>query len=479
MRLTAIIFLFLNLLITCCFAGTRSLDRFFNTERLKSISYSIYAIDAESGKTVFASEQKSLSTASVMKLFTTAVAMEILGPDFTFETSLAYTGKIDPASGILEGDLVLKGGGDPAFFSAYFEDHYRNCFDDWTRILKTKGVKKITGRLLLDLSALDKSSVPGGWAWDDIGNYYGAGPSALSYRDNLYEIHFASQKTAGQPATILSKNPWIECLTLENRVISSVRSGDHTIVYGAPGCYNQFIEGTIPIDQADFVVKAAMPGPPFAAARDFLSVLRKNGVECACDTVVSASVDGDRRILIGDIKSPPLKDLIVPLNKESLNLFAEHLLLETGRKFAGTPSIEEGLKAYRQFCADHSISTIGFFPADGSGLSRSNALTARTLTETLKFIYDGRYRDQFFQSLPLAGVDGTLKNSFKGTPLEQNLRAKTGSMERVRSLAGTMKTSQGKPILFAIILNNFELTYPETSKLLETILLSFYYNEKN
>jgi len=95
----------------------------------------------------------------------------------------------------------------------------------------------------------------------------------------------------------------------------------------------------------------------------------------------------------------------------------------------------------------------------------------------MKFMYDGKCKDQFFHSLPVAGVDGTLKNSFKGTPLEQNLRGKTGSMERVRSLAGTMKTIDGKTILFAVLLNNFDLTAPETSKLLETILLSFYNNE--
>ncbi len=477
MRFSAIFLLLLQIQISQGFAGTKSVDRFFATDKLKTVSYSIYAIDAETGKKIHSSVQKSLSTASVMKLFTSAVALDMLGPEFTFTTSLEYTGVVDPATGVLSGNLVLKGGGDPAFYSSYFEEHYRNCFMDWIKALKTKGIKKINGRLLLDLTSMDKLSVPGGWAWDDIGNYYGAGVSALSFNDNLYEIHFASPATDGKGVTILSKNPEIAGLSLENKVISSVRAGDHTIVYGAPGSYNQYIEGTIPVNQSDFVVKAAMPDPPFVAAGTFLSGLTQSGIQITGDIGIAGTNDTAKRFLLGKIESPPLKELIVPLNKESLNLFAEHLLCEIGRKYAGKPSIENGIKAYHKFCEDKLISAAGFFPADGSGLSRSNALTAQTLVETMKYIYDGNSKDLFFQSLPVAGIDGTLKNSFKGTPLEQNLRAKTGSMERVRSLAGTMKTIDGKTIIFAVLLNNYDLTSPDLSKLLETILLSFYNNE--
>jgi D-alanyl-D-alanine carboxypeptidase/D-alanyl-D-alanine-endopeptidase (penicillin-binding protein 4) len=474
MRLLTIVLLLLQFIFSQGFAGTKPVDRFFNTERLSTVSYSIYAIDAETGKIILASDQKSLSTASVMKLFTTAVAIDMLGPAFTFSTSLGYTGKIDPETGELTGDLVLKGGGDPAFYSTYFSDFYSNCFENWIRDMKTAGLKKINGRLLLDLSAMDQTSVPGGWAWDDIGNYYGAGVSALSFRDNLYEIHFASPKTEGKEVTILAKKPEIAGLSLVNKVVSSFRTGDHTIAFGAPGSLSQYIVGTIPAGNADFVVKAAMPDPPAVAARTFLSSLRENGILITGNTGILPAQDSTGRVLLSSIESPPLKELIVPLNKESLNLYAEHLLREIGRKYAGEPTIENGLKAYRQFCKDKSISDLGFFPADGSGLSRSNALSTQTLVETMKFIYDGNSRELFFGSLPVAGIDGTLKNAFKGTPLEKNVRAKTGSMERVRSLAGTMTSIDGKTILFAVILNNFDLTSQESSKLLETILLSFY-----
>jgi serine-type D-Ala-D-Ala carboxypeptidase/endopeptidase (penicillin-binding protein 4) len=472
-----LILLFLSLILHpefCCFAQINSIDRFLNTGSLKTASCCIYAIDAKTGEKIAATEQKSLSTASVMKLFTSAVALDILGPDHTFSTSMAYSGILDRQTGLLKGNLILKGGGDPAFYSSFFEDHYRQCFDNWVMQLKKAGIKKIEGQLLLDLSSLNHESIPGGWNWDDIGNYYGAGVSALTFSDNLYDIHFSSPKTEGKVVTVLSRNPEIVGLSLENKVISSVKPGDHTIVYGAPGSLNQYIEGTIPVNQSDFVVKAAMPDPPLAAATAFLRKLKEQGIQLTGETVKIYSKDNSIPTMLVTQYSPPLKELIVPLNKESLNLYAEHLLREIGRKVSGEASLEKGLEAFRQYCTDKRIDASGFFPEDGSGLSRSNAMTAKTLVETLKHVYDGPMREIYFTSLPVAGVDGTLRNSFKGTRLEKNLRAKTGSMARVRSIAGTLTSKKGKTILFAILINHFDLTPAQMSGLLESILMSLY-----
>ncbi len=474
MRAFLILLLFLINNVNSGYSQNNSFDRFFGTGSLKTASYSIYVVDAKTGEKMDASEQKSLSTASVMKLFTTAVALDVLGPDFTFSTSLSYTGTPDPVTGILSGNLIMKGGGDPAFYSAFFEDHYKDCFDNWIEQLKKSGIKKIDGRLLLDLSAMNQASIPGGWVWEDIGNYYGAGVSALTFGDNLYEIHFSSPKSEGKPVTVQSKKPDIDGLILDNKVISSARSGDHTIAYGAPGSLHQYIEGTIPADQSDFVVKASMPDPPAVAASLFIRKMKASGIQITGGVTRFFPDDTTHRTILSSQLSPPLKDLIVPLNKESLNLFAEHLLREVGRKSSGEATVAKGIDAYRQFCTDKGIDAQGFFPEDGSGLTRSNAMTAKTLVETMKHVYDGPLREVFFNSLPIAGVDGTLRNSFKGTPLEKNVRAKTGSMARVRSIAGTMKTKSGKTILFAVLINNFDLTSAETSKLLESILLTFY-----
>lgn len=471
--------LFLFILLLCntfqsVFAQKNGIEPIFRAEKLKTASYSVYAIDANSGKQICGTDQKSLSTASVMKLFTTAVALELLGPDYTFTTSLLYSGHIDSQTETLTGNLILMGGGDPAFYSSFFQDHYKDCFENWIIQIKKSGIKKISGNLLIDLSALKSNTIPGGWGWDDIGNYYGAGVSALSYNDNLYEIHFSSSQTEGEKTVIRLVSPEIEELKLENHVLSSSLAGDHTIVYGAPGINRQRIEGTIPTNQSDFVVKAAMPDPPLIAAHDFLKKMKESGISFAGTIKEAPFTDHAQLTLLSIQDSPPLKELIVPLNKESLNLYSEHLLCEIGRKSSGEPSIKMGLKAFHKYCADNGIDTQGFFPADGSGLSRSNSLTSKTLVETLKHIYDSKYREIFFNAMPIAGVDGTLRNSFKGTVLEKNVTAKTGSMERVRSIAGLLHTRSKKTVLFAILINNFDLKSSESSKLLESVLLSLY-----
>jgi len=478
MRLFIFFSLALLLPFSTLHAETKKADHLFATGSLRTASYSIYAIDAQSGEVVLESAQKSLSTASVMKLFTTAVSLEILGPGYTFSTRLFRSGTLDPNTGILNGDLILCGGGDPAFYSSWFEDQYKGCFENWVSQLKDSGIRKINGNLLLDLSFAGHAMIPGGWVWEDIGNYYGAGVSALTFKDNQYEIHLSSPAAAGMQVTIMSILPGIAGLLPENRVKSSLQSGDHTIIYNAPGSNHPVIEGTIPVSQPDFVIKASMPEPPIVAGLDFMEKLKEGGVEISGDIRKLTNADEKVRTLVASQLSPPLKELIVPLNKESLNLFAEHLLCEIGRVKYGESSTEKGIEALHQFCRDNRIDTLGFFPTDGSGLSRSNALTAKTLVEMIRLMNESPFRDTFFNSLPVAGMDGTLRNSFKGTPLEKNVIAKTGSMARVRSLAGKLTTKNQKNIFFAILINNFDLTSAEASKLLESILLSLYNDVK-
>jgi D-alanyl-D-alanine carboxypeptidase/D-alanyl-D-alanine-endopeptidase (penicillin-binding protein 4) len=247
------------------------------------------------------------------------------------------------------------------------------------------------------------------------------------------------------------------------------------------------VEGTIPVSKDDFVVKASMTDPAMVAGQTFRKKILEGGLTISGGVVRMAANDTTRGILVSNFQSPPLKDLIVRLNKESLNLFAEHLLREIGRVRLGESgnrqnsesTLAKGLETYQQFCMEKGIFAEGFFPTDGSGLSRSNALTARTLVETMKTVYDGPNRELLFNSFPVAGVDGTLRNSFKGTPLEKNLKAKTGSMARVRSIAGMMQTKSGKTVLVAIILNNFDLPTSGASKLLESILMTIYNEQGN
>ncbi len=441
---------------------------------LRNAGYSVYVTDAVDGKVLFATPQVSLVPASVMKVITTAAALEILGPDFVFHTQLGTTGKVNAETGLLEGNLVLKGGCDPAFYSEYFPEHYRGTFEAWVAALLKAGVKSVHGDFIVDLSQLNGSSIPGGWLWEDIGNYYGAGISALTYSDNYYKIHFSAPSQTDIPVIISKTEPQIDSLTLINKVLSSEVNRDLAFIYGAPGSYSQLVEGTIPKGHSDFIVRAAMPDPAHIAANEFIKILKYNKIEISGKILFVNKSPNEAITLVADKTSPPLRDLLIPLNKESINLFAEHLLREIGRARKGSYSLDSSIVALKEFWHDKGIFLKGFYPTDGSGLSRSNGICPRTLSEVLRYMYLSKYRDDFFNSLPVAGQSGTLQSAFKGTRLENNLRAKTGSMTRVRSMAGIFTSQNGKKVIFAIITNNFEGTQDSARYSIEELLNKIY-----
>jgi serine-type D-Ala-D-Ala carboxypeptidase/endopeptidase (penicillin-binding protein 4) len=423
---------------------------------LQNAAYSAYVIDAENGSVIYMTPQVSLVPASVMKIVTTAAALEILGANFEFHTQLGFTGKLNAETGLLDGNLVLRGGCDPAFYSECFPEHYKGTFEAWAAELSRAGVKNIQGNLIVDLSQMNGLSVPGGWLWEDIGNYYGTGVSALTYSDNFYKIHFSSANEPDIPVTISRAEPNIDSLSLKNDVVSSSVNRDRVTVYGAPGSYSQLAKGTIPKGRQDFTLKAAMPDPPRIAASEFTKILDSNNINISGKILYVSSSPTEAFTLVADKRSPPLRDLIVPLNKESINLFAEHLLREIGRVRKGSSSLDSSVIAMKEFWHEKKIFLAGFYPTDGSGLSRSNGICPRTLAEVIRYMYFSPNRKDFFNSLPVAGKDGTLQSVFKGSKLENNLQAKTGSMTRVKSMAGIFTNQGGKKIIFAIITNNFE-----------------------
>lgn len=444
------------------------------TDLLRNAGYSYYVIDATDGRVLGETSQVSLVPASVMKLVTTAAALEILGADFKFHTQLGITGKVNAGTGVLEGNLVLRGGCDPAFFSEYFTDYYKGTFETWAEALSKAGVKRIQGDLIIDLSHMNGLSVPGGWVWEDIGNYYGAGVSALSYSDNYYKIHFSSPAEPGKSVTISGVSPAIDGLCLTNKVVSSEINRDLAVVYGTPGSFSQLVEGTIPKGNADFIVKAAIPDPPKVAVNEFVKILKYYNIGFSGKMVYSNLSPAEEFTIIAEKSSPALRDLIVPLNHESINLFAEHLLREIGRARKGSSLLDSSLVALNEFWHSKNIFLDGFYATDGSGLSRSNGICPRTLAEILRYMYLSPNRDDFFNSLPVAGRSGTLQYSYKGTKFEDNLRAKTGSMTRVRSMAGIFTNQKGNKVIFAVITNNFKGPQASAGLALEDFMNKIY-----
>lgn len=473
MKKGTLIAIFCGVLSFC--QAQNKLTTILSSRILHTASYSYYAVDASTGEVIVESPQISLMPASVEKIVTTAAALEILGPEFRFTTDLGYAGTLNHEKKILKGELIIRGGCDPAFYSQYFKEYYRGTFEEWADKILKAGIKRVKGDLIVDVSAMDNATIPGEWVWEDIGNYYGTGVSAMSYSDNSYDIHLSSPAEEGKPTSVVSTDPPVDGLKLENNVVSSSVDLDQAVVYAAPLSKHQVVKGTIPKAKSNFVVKAATPDPAVSAAAEFRRVLLRKGI--IIEGKISKRKQPKARQVTGlaEKKSPELRDLIIPLNHQSINLFAEHLLREIGRAKKNDPCLDSSTVALNEFWKTKGIFTEGFFPSDGSGLSRSNNICPRTVVEMLDYINKSQYRDYFYNSLPVAGESGTLRNSFHGTPLESNLRAKTGTIKRVKSLAGYFTNQEGRKVIFALIFNNYSGPVAGVKLLTEQFLKEMFY----
>lgn len=435
---------------------------------LEHASIGIAVSDNQNGEELIKSEpQLSLVPASILKVVTTATALEVFGPDFRFKTTLSYSGII--RNDTLLGDLQIIGGGDPTLGSEYFPEN-KQFQEEWIKALQSKNIKVITGSLILDATIYESQMIPNTWIWEDIGNYFGAGASGISVFDNLYEIHLKSGSKAGGPTQIVRIVPEIPNLDLQNEVLSSDLNSDQSYVFGSPEENKRVIRGTIPKNQPDFVVKASVPHPAALLASEFRKNLSINGISVSGVTKYEKAKVGSFSHL-SVIQSPPLRDIIRVTNHESVNLFAEHLLKHLAFQKNGLGTTKDGCKFVVQFWKDKGLDMTGFFMNDGSGLSRFNAITASQIVDILKYMKtQSAYSDDFYQSLATVG-NGTLTVFSNENFPNQCLRAKSGSMTRVRCYAGYLKTDSGKQLSYSFMLNNFSCSQSEATQKIQELLV--------
>ncbi len=452
------------------------LSRLKKDPALTHAAWSFMAIYADSRDTISRhNERTALPPASVMKLVTTAAALQILGPDYRFRTRLYMRGKISP-SGELEGDLIIRGGGDPTLGSDKWRESVRDTL--LAAIYKSvadKGIRSVKGNIIADASVFEELMAPPGWNWGDIGNYYGAGPSGLTICDNLVIYCFRSG-APGKPTEVFRTVPELKDVQIRN-LVTAGGTGDNAYVFGAEYGPLRYIRGTIPANSDSFCVKGNMHDPPL-----FAGLLIKQGLEDK-GIAVSGRVFTDRELSsppdysapdiaeLGFVVSPPLADIVSVVNQVSNNLYAEHVHKALSAKGGKEGSNSESNKMLTKFWTDKGLAASGLFITDGSGLSRSNAVSAENLVRMLEIIGRDKTADVFRASLPVAGKSGTLRNMCKGTKAEGNLMAKSGTMTRVKAYAGYVKAANGRPIVFAMIFNNYSCTNAEITKKIETLMV--------
>ncbi len=458
----------------------KALKTLVNDNDLKNAGISFLAIDTKTGEVI--SEHNpdlSLMPASTMKIITTATALEVLGKYYTFETDLEYSGTIDTLNRVLKGNLYIRGGADPTLGSKYYNKNgHFDFIDQWISAIKKNKIDSITGMIIADASRYDYEIASPKWTWEDIGNYYGAGANGLTAFDNLYNIYFQSPSLPGKLTKIIRVEPKIPQLEILNEVVSSNSWEDNAYVFGAPYRYLHIIRGEIPKGRNEFHVKGAIPDPANYLAWYFNEELKLSGVKTSNKTITMRilKLKGDtideKRHKLDIYTSPYLLSIVNITNKNSINLFAEHLFNEIAFKLKGVGSNRVGIDAVTDFWKAKGMDTDGFYVRDGSGLTRFSAVTAKQMVFVLQYMKKSKNSKEFYESLAVSGESGTLRSVGRNTSAHGKIHAKSGSIRRVRTYVGYADTKSGRELAFAMNISNYNCTDSDARRKLTKLIIS-------
>jgi D-alanyl-D-alanine carboxypeptidase/D-alanyl-D-alanine-endopeptidase (penicillin-binding protein 4) len=379
----------------------------------------------EQGQTLFASPlaETALCPASALKTATTGAALGILGPEFRFETTLTATAPIN-AESVIEGDLLIVGGGDPTFS--------QSDLSGFADAAVAAGVKKVTGRVRVDVSIFPSDPVSEHWNWGDIGNAYGAGAFGLNLDHNRLEVRFEPGAQPGTPAKFLGGSPTTSDTRWENHVLTGpAGSGDEVVVFSEPYGRTITLRGTVPAGESSFTVSGAIPDPPALAAELLRSKLESVGVKFSD---LSGPFASSVRTVIARHQSAPLPEIIDHLHKVSDNLEAQCLFLAIGQRQNSEP-----VEAVRQYWGKAGVAFLGWRLLDGNGLARANMIRPIDLARINLAARRGPHGQRFLESLT--------------TYVQGNVRGKIGGMSGVKTQVGFLRTAQGRELTFALMGN--------------------------
>lgn len=463
----------LLLLLPSVFSGQiKSLpESWRNNKDLKSASIGFCVMDASTSSVIAEyNSHQFLIPASTLKVLTTSAALGILGNTFRYETKIAYSGTLDKATGVLNGDLVILGSGDPTLQSEYFLRDSVPITDTWAKILKQKGIREIKGKIIGDASVFEHK-VPSTWIWGDIGNYFGTVPCGLSYCDNKFKLIYDTRQAGSMTdAPKIKTRYFSHSLSITSSVVAR-GSEDEAYVYGDPFSYEKTVIGSLPPNKKNYEVEAALPDPALLCAEALYTSLTEAGIICEkrkvkseyYKSIVSASLQ-----TLHIHTSPMLDNIVLYTNLKSNNMYCESLVLTLGNG-----SRDAGIEAIKNYWQKRGMDISELFMSDGSGLSRANSITTFFQCQVLAKMYrDSLHFRAFNASLPVAGKSGSMSNIGKETYIEANLRAKTGYINRARGYCGYLTTKNGKEIAFSILFNNYNCSAKEAKLELEKFMVA-------
>jgi len=448
-------------------------------------AWGVLVTDAATGEVLYSRNADGyFMPASNAKLFTTALALATLGPDYRVRTTVESSGTLD-ANGVLSGDLVLIGRGDSNLSNRKFpygkkeerEGPPEKVFAEFAGAIVAHGVKEVSGDVIVDDSMFQHEQFPSGWLVDDILWSYGAAISAITVNDNTFTLDLRSGVHEGDSARY-EMGLASDFYTVENSVLTTARGTEEKLAVARdPGSHLVHLSGTMPLDAQPRRLTIAIEDPAEYAAGLLTRLLEARGVKIdghsrarhAADPAVDPAAP---QMILAEHASVPLSDEIRLTNKNSENLHAELLLLLAAHEKASARNYEVALKFASDFFKTVGIADGDVVLSDGSGLSRKDLITPRAVVQLLHYAATQPWGELYRSTLPVAGEDGTLSDRMKNTPAAARVFAKTGTIGHGNALSGYATTFRGERLLFSILGNNNNLHAQDANKVIDAICVA-------
>nr|WP_276901952.1 D-alanyl-D-alanine carboxypeptidase/D-alanyl-D-alanine-endopeptidase [Pedobacter kyonggii] len=424
----------------------KAFNNLLNDEQAKHAIASLCVLDANTGKTLFAkNEQIGLATASTLKTITAATAFSILGKDFQFQTTLAYTGTIT-TDGILKGNLIIIGSGDPTLGSWRYQNKENAVLTQWVTAIKSVGIKKIEGTIIGDDRVFGTQTTPEGWVWQDIGNYYGAGTSGLAWRENQFDIHMKPGSSTADEVKIIKTVPATPYVQIINELkTGSPGSGDRSYAFLPPYSNVAYLRGSWGIGIAKSGISVALPDPAFDCAYRLQDTLKRLGISTGQQATTARLITLNNQVIpsvtqkISTISSPSLSEMNYWFLKKSINLYGESLLKAIALKSGKAGTTSKGAETEINFWADKGIDKTALNIIDGSGLSPGDRITTSAMASILFQIQKENWFADYYKALP----------EYNG------MKIKSGTINDVSAFAGYHTDAAGNKYVIVININNY------------------------
>ena len=434
---------------------------FSKVPALEGASWGLIIRDLNNKQTVYSHNPNlNLQPASNLKLITTLNGLKNLGEDYTFKTKIYTSGPV--VDGILKGDLVLEGGGDPTIYTPENEKFGENFFAKLKKLLRAKGIVKIEGQLKEKSVQNPYSGIRSDWTWSDVGNYYGAGIYPLNINENMYSL-FIEANQKGKNG-VLKKTDSLADITVEGMDLKTDLHGtpDLAYIYWVPGEKTVKVNGSLPEEPGNQKIKGAFNNPGKVFFKVLKSELSKASIE-----IGEQKLPGSDVALLGVIESVPLKTIVKEVNLFSNNVLTESIAFALANEKSELK--EEGWNHLSSFFKAVQ-SPPGYYLADGCGLSMSNRVSPSGLCQALVWAENQPFYPGFYQSLPVSGTSGTMRAYCKSERAKGRIHAKSGTLTRVLCYSGYVECHSGKKLAFSVMLNSYSGTFKPMKKELEKLL---------